>query len=112
MFFRLFFCFIFFVPLHASSLNFSSTLLRLNCPDRGVVEVILHLYGHTQEKWQGNFETGAGHKRSGDTEIIPFANGDILFHSVSSDAFSYLYDGESMLRHCAKLDERPVYPSF
>ncbi|AUJ81393.1 hypothetical protein CWI88_10225 [Enterobacter cancerogenus] len=101
-----------FVSCHASSLNFSSTLLRLNCPDRGLVEVILHAYGHTQEKWQGNFETGAGHKRSGDTEIIPFANGDILFHSISSDAFSYLYDGETRLKRCAKLDERPVYPSF
>ena len=110
--FRFLLCFILFVPLHVSSLNFSSTLLRLNCPDRGLVEVILHLYGHTQEKWRGNFETGAGHKRSGDMEMIPFANGDILFHSVAGDEFSYLYDGEPPVRRCAKLDERPVYPTF
>ncbi|HAS1784334.1 MULTISPECIES: hypothetical protein [Enterobacter] len=103
---------LFFISFHALSLNFSSTVLRLNCPERGPVEIILHVYDHTQEKWSGNFETGAGHKRSGDTEIIPFANGDILFHSISRDTFSYLYDGESRLRYCAKLDERPVYPSF
>lgn len=108
-----FICFFaFFVSFHVSSLNFSSTLLRLNCPERGQIEVILHVYGHTQEKWPGHFETGAGHKRFGDTEIIPFVNGDVLFHSISRDAFSYLYDGESILRHCIKLDEHRVSPSF
>lgn len=107
----LLFC-LFFISFRALCLDFSSTVLRLNCPERGLVEVILHVYGHTQEKWQGNFETGAGHKRAGDTEIIPFANGDILFHSIKNDTFRYWYDGESSLRYCAKLDERPVFPSF
>lgn len=112
MFLRFFGFLLFFISFHVSSLNFSSTYLRLNCPERGLVDIILHVYDHTQEKWLGHFETGAGHKRVGDTEIIPFANGDILFHSISRDAFSYLYDGESTLRHCMKLDERPVYPFF
>ncbi len=96
----------------AYALDFSSTFLRLNCPERGLVEIILHKYGHTQEKWRGHFETGAGHKRSGDTEVIPFANGDVLFHSVSTDAYRYLYAEETGLVVCNKLDERPVYPSF
>ncbi|QLP24748.1 hypothetical protein [Enterobacter roggenkampii] len=112
MYLRALLVFALLIPFHALSLNFSSTFLRLNCPQKGLVEVILHVYDHTQERWRGHFETGAGHKRAGDTEMIPFANGDILFHSVSSDAFSYLYDGETILRHCVKLDERPVYPSF
>ncbi|RXJ14538.1 hypothetical protein FZO59_10820 [Lelliottia nimipressuralis] len=96
----------------ANALNFSSTFLRLNCPQRGLVEIILHVYGHTQERWKGNFETGAGHKRAGDTEIIPFANGDTLYHSISSDSFGFQYAGEEKLSVCAKIDERPVYPSF
>ena len=99
MYLRALLVFALLIPFHALSLNFSSTFLRLNCPQRGLVEIILHVYDHTQERWQGHFETGAGHKRAGDTEIIPFANGDILFHSLSSDAFSYLYDGENILRH-------------
>lgn len=112
MSYRAFLVLLFFIPFPAISLNFSSTFLRLNCPERGLVEVILHAYGHTQERWRGHFETGAGHKRSGDTEMVPFANGDMLFHSISNDAFTYIYDGETTPRYCAKLDERPVYPSF
>ena len=38
------------IPFHVLSLNFSSTFLRLNCPERGLVEVILHVYDHTQER--------------------------------------------------------------
>ena len=112
MFLRFTLFYLLFIPLQTFALNNSSTFLRLNCPQRGLVEVILHVYDHTQEKWQNNFETGAGHKRSGDMELIPFANGDILFHSVSTDAFSYLYSGEEKLYRCLKLDERPLYPSF
>lgn len=112
MFLRFTLFYLLFIPLQTFALNYSSTFLRLNCPQRGLVEVILHVYDHTQEKWQNNFETGAGHKRSGNMELIPFANGDNLFHSVSTDAFSYLYSGEEKLYRCLKLDERPLYPSF
>ena len=45
-------------------------------------------------------------------EIIPFVNGDTLFHQVSTDSFGYIYSGEKRLKHCVKLDERAVYPSF
>lgn len=97
---------------HASALNFSSTVLRLNCPERGLIEIILHVYEHTQEAWTGNFETGAGHQRIGDIEMVPFANGDTLIHQVSTDSFGYVYNGEERLKHCVKLDEQAVYPSF
>lgn len=99
-------------PFKVLALNFSSTALKLNCPERGIVEVILHVYDHTQEAWKDNFETGAGHKRSGDIEIIPFANGDTLLHRISTDSFGYVYNGEMGFRHCDKLDERGVYPNF
>lgn len=104
--------FLIILPFQVLALNFSSTVLKLNCPERGVVEVILHVYEHTQEAWEGNFETGAGHKRSGDIEIIPFANGDTLLHRVSTDSFGYVYNGEERFKHCIKLDERGVYPTF
>lgn len=100
------------IPFQAFSLNFSSTILKLNCPERGLVEVILHVYGHTQEAWRDNFETGAGHKRVGDIEIIPFANSDILLHRVSTDTFAYIYDGEERVKHCIKLNEKAIYPNF
>lgn len=99
-------------PFQGFALNFSSTALKLNCPERGIVEVILHVYGHTQEAWKDNFETGAGHKRAGDIEIVPFANGDTLLHRISTDSFGYVYSGEERVKHCMKLDERAVYPTF
>lgn len=100
------------LPLQVLALNFSSTVLKLNCPERGSVEVILHVYEHTQESWKDNFETGAGHKRSGDIEIIPFANGDTLLHRISTDSFGYIYKGEGHFKQCVKLDERKIYPNF
>lgn len=104
--------FLFLFSFQAYALNFSSTILKLNCQGRGFVEVILHVYEHTQEAWEGHFETGAGHKRVGDVEIIPFANDDTLLHRVSTDSFGYIYRGEERLKHCIKLDERAVYPTF
>lgn len=110
-FLKLFFILVI-IPCQSYALNFSSTILKLNCPERGLVEVILHVYEHTQQSWKGHFETGTGHKRVGDIEIIPFANGDTLLHRISTDTFGYVYYGEERVKHCLKLDERPVYPTF
>lgn len=100
------------MPFQVFSLNYSSTGLKLNCPGRGYVYVILHVYGHTQEAWEDNFETGAGHRRVGDVEMIPFTNKDILLHRISTDSFGYIYKGEGRYIQCIKLSERPVHPTF
>lgn len=107
-----FFIFLLFVNIPVHALNFSSTYLKLNCPERGNVEIILHVYNHTQEKWKDNFETGAGHKSAGNVDIIQFVNGDSLFHDRKNDSFDYVYYGEKHLHHCMKLAERSVYPTF
>ncbi len=40
--------------------------IRLLCPQRGQIEVILHRYEHTQQsRGQHHFETGGGHVRQG-----------------------------------------------
>ena len=97
-------------PSHA--LNFSSTFLVINCPERDNVEVLLHVYGHTEEKWNNNFEVGAGHKTLGKLEFIPFANGDILIHDRLSDTFSYVYYGVGPVQRCKKLSEKTLFPTF
>lgn len=100
------------MTLKAHALNFMGTRLVLNCPERGNVEVVLHVYGHTQEKWNGNFETGAGHKTVGNTDIIQFVNGDTILYDRKSDTYNYAYIGKAPLRHCLKLSESKTYPSF
>ena len=100
------------LTLKADALNFSGTRLVLNCPERGNVEVILHVYGHIQEKWSGNFETGAGHKTVGNTDIIQFVNGDTILHDRRNDTYNYAYIGLPPLKHCLKLSENKTHPSF
>jgi hypothetical protein len=95
----------------ANSINYSSTLLRLDCPGRGKVEISFHLYGHVSELWQANFEVGAGHTKHGDIEIISFSNGDKLLHTISRDSFHYKYMHNISLTHCKKLSENRVKPS-
>lgn len=98
--------------LTAQALSFSSTLLYLDCPERGRIEVILHVYNHTEEKWKDNFEVGAGHKKTGRLELVKFVNGDVLIHDNKSDDFSYLYYGTGPIKHCVKITERTIHPTF
>lgn len=100
------------LALEVRALNFSSTFLLLNCQGRGNIQVLLHAYGHTQEQWEDNFETGAGHKSSGNVDIIQFVNGDALLHDRRYESYSYVYLGTGSLHHCVKLTERALYPTF
>ena len=97
--------------INASSINFSSTHLMLNCDSRGKIDVLFHVYGHVQETWDGNFEVGSGHKHSKGYDIVSFRNGDVLFHNIYSDTYSYhYYDDDRILYSCTKISERSTYP--
>lgn len=98
--------------MQAGALDFSSTSLLLNCQGRGNIEVLLHVYGHTQESWDDNFEVGAGHKTVGNVDIVQFVNGDTLLHDKRENSYSYAYFGAGPLHRCLKLEERALYPTF
>lgn len=95
----------------AQSINFNSSQLILNCPRRGIVEILFHVYGHTQEVWRNNFETGSGHKVINGIEVVQFANGDIMFHNIKVDRYSLYYNNlPYKLNECIKISERTLNP--
>lgn len=98
----IFYFLIFTATSHAFSLEGSD--IRLLCPQRGQVEVILHRYEHTQESWGKNhFETGAGHQRHGPLLIFPFANLDKMIYNQEIKIFSFWYEEEQELVRCTLL---------
>ena len=63
-----------FTSLSGWAFSLDNADIRLLCPQRGQIEVILHRYEHTQQSWgQHHFETGGGHVRQGPLLVIPFA---------------------------------------
>ena len=50
-----------FTSLSGWAFSLDNADIRLLCPQRGQIEVILHRYEHTQQSWgQHHFETGGG----------------------------------------------------
>lgn len=85
--------------------------IRLLCPQRGQVEVILHRYEHTQESWgKDNFETGGGHSRKGSLLMIQFANMDQMLYEQKTGSFSFWYAEERRLVSCRLLSLTSTYP--
>ncbi len=55
-----------FTSLSGWAFSLDNADIRLLCPQRGQIEVILHRYEHTQQsRGQHHFETGGGHVRQG-----------------------------------------------
>ena len=95
----------------AMSVKYTSSHLTLNCSGRGSVDVIFHAYGHTQEKWQGNFEIGAGHRVSNGVDIIRFVNGDILFHDTKLERYAFHYNkADKPIAPCVIIAEKKPEP--
>lgn len=94
------------------ALNFNSTYFTLDCEGRGRTDILLHYYGHVDEKWDGNFEVGSGHKVSKNTEIITFSNGDILFHGLKNDHYFlfYSHDMPPKIHKCYLLSKHVPIP--
>ena len=90
------------------ALDFTSTILRLNCPSRGLVEITLHVYGHVSELWNGHYEVGAGHRTHNEVDLVKFTNGDQFIHKPRSGEFLFRYAGKKALQHCHKLSEGPL----
>ncbi|MBJ3815339.1 hypothetical protein F9C28_10490 [Shimwellia pseudoproteus] len=96
------------LPATAKDLNFGSTDLKLNCPQRGNVEITLHRYDHVSEQWGKHFAVGSGHTRHGDLVFIRFTNGDMLIHLDSTDEYLFRYAGQNKSQYCRKISQRPA----
>jgi len=82
----------FFYSVTSYALSLENSDVRLLCPMRGQIEVILHLYEHSQESWGVNqFETGGGHFRKGPLLMFPFANLDQMVFNQTTGQFSFWY---------------------
>ncbi|EDW1731958.1 hypothetical protein S726_004087 [Salmonella enterica subsp. enterica] len=92
--------------------SIENSRIRLMCPKRGQIEVILHHYKHTQELWgEGQFETGGGHWRKGPLLMIPFANLDMMIYNQTTGTYSYWYASNHHMVRCRLVKITSTYPS-
>lgn len=101
-------CSLFLLSQGVSADNLSSLYLSLWCQDRGSVEVIFHRYQHTDERWDGGFEIGAGHRKKNNVEFTEFQNGDTLMHSLKNDTYYFRYFDNHLLKRCLVYKRSPV----
>lgn len=109
---KLIYTFLMAFPSIANAFSLENSDIRLLCPQRGQIEVILHRYQHTQESWgKSQFETGGGHARRGPLLMIQFANLDQMLFNQTTKVFSFWYAGEQKLVNCQLLGISGIYPS-
>ena len=100
-----------FTSLSGWAFSLDNADIRLLCPQRGQIEVILHRYEHTQQSWgQHHFETGGGHVRQGPLLVIPFANLDQMIYHQTTGEFAYWYAETEKLVRCRLLSLTTTYP--
>lgn len=94
----------------ALAININDAFISLQCPLRGHIEVILHHYLHTQERWgKDEFETGGGHTIDGSKTIFEFANLDQMIYDQNSGRFIFWYQDERKIVQCQLLGLRDNY---
>ena len=93
------------------ALSLENSDVRLFCPMRGQIEIILHRYEHSQESWGVNqFETGAGHFRKGPLFMFQFANLDQMIFNQATGEFSFWYADRDKLVGCHLISLTNTYP--
>ncbi len=108
-----FFIFVLLIFINTATYAFSleDSDIRLMCPQRGQIEVILHRYEHTQESWgKDHFETGGGHSRRGSLLMIQFANLDQMIFNQTSGNFLYWFADKHALVNCRLMSLSSTYP--
>lgn len=99
------------LPNMVSAFSIDSSIIKLECPNRGAVEVMLHRYSHTQERWgKDNFETGAVFLHIGKLFLFEFANQDMMIYSRSEKTFKFWYKDARALVNCKLLSINETYP--
>lgn len=94
----------------AHALVLDGSVLTLNCPGRGEIEVILHRYLHTQEAWGKNhFETGGGHIKKDGLLFFPFANLDRMIYDQQAGTFGFWYARENAFVRCRLVKLRNTF---
>lgn len=106
----LIFALAFFYSVTSYALSLENSDIRLFCPIRGQIEVILHRYEHSQESWGNQFETGAGHFRKGPLIMFPFANLDQMVFNQTTGQFSFWYADSKKLVGCRLISLTNTYP--
>ncbi|HEC2037733.1 TPA: hypothetical protein R1888_004818 [Klebsiella oxytoca] len=100
-----------FYSVAAYALYLEKSDIRLFCPLRGQIEVILHRYEHSQESWGVNqFETGGGHFRKGPLFMFQFANLDQMVFNQNTGQFSFWYADSKKLVGCSLIRLTNTYP--
>ncbi|WP_395300375.1 hypothetical protein V1599_15530 [Enterobacter sp. ECC-175] len=102
----------FFYSVTSHALSLENSDIRLLCPHRGKIEVILHRYDHTQESWGVNqFETGGGHFRKGPLLMFQFANLDQMIYDQTTGQFSFWFADMKKLVGCRLIGLTNTYPT-
>jgi hypothetical protein len=102
---------VFFYSVAANALSLEKSDIKLLCPMRGQIEVILHRYEHSQESWGVNkFETGGGHFRKGPLLTFQFANLDQMIFNQNTGQFSFWYADSKKLVGCSLIRLRNTFP--
>lgn len=105
------FALLMFITTSSHAFSLENSAIKLLCPQRGEIEVILHRYEHTQEKWgKDHFESGGGHYRKGTLLMIPFANQDQMLFNQSGGKFYFWYADKKALVKCQLLSLTNTYP--
>ncbi|ELY5938920.1 hypothetical protein SNN83_002004 [Cronobacter malonaticus] len=105
------FAFFFFLAAPAMAFSLEGTHIKLLCPQRGLTEVILHRYQHTQESWgKDHFETGGGHYRRGPMLLVVFANLDKMIYNQATGSFSFWYSKSENLVSCKLVSIASTFP--
>lgn len=100
-----------FYSVASYALSLDNSFIRLICPMRGQIEVILHRYEHSQESWGVNqFETGGGHFRKGSLLMFQFANLDQMVFNQTTGQFSFWYADSEKLVGCRLIRLTNTYP--
>lgn len=102
---------VFFYSATSYALSLENSDIRLLCPVRGQIEIILHRYEHSQESWGINqFETGGGHFQKGPLLMFQFANLDQMVFNQTTGHFSFWYADREELVGCSLISLRNTYP--
>lgn len=99
-----------FTSLSGWAFSLDNADIRLLCPQRGQIEVILHRYEHTQQSRGSITLKPAAATFARPLLVIPFANLDQMIYHQTTGEFAYWYAETEKLVRCRLLSLTTTYP--
>lgn len=99
-----------FTSLSGWAFSLDNADIRLLCPQRGQIEVILHRYEHTQQSRGSITLKPAALTFARPLLVIPFANLDQMIYHQTTGEFAYWYAETEKLVRCRLLSLTTTYP--